>query len=610
MRCTLSSRQVKTRAAERLTLLLGKTAEAVEVDPYVVVFDDDARGQPRAANTINAGDEETVELGRRVPTRHVLADGASVTVGRGSDADLALGSTSVSRRHARLTRSGDEVRVVDLGSRNGVTVNGEPLAGERPLRSGDVVGIGNVILVYHARRHPGEAGKLWEEAAFRARLAALRAQRRPLAVISVRFAAPPADVQLIERVLPDFGLATWLRPDHLIIAWSEVGRTELDAAIAHFSDELSDVEIGSALSAGSEPPGWDIIAAAAEQKQTTVPPPMRRIELPAGTIVVADPAMERIYRLIERLSVTDLPILILGPTGAGKELAAAAVHHWSARRDRPFVAINCATLPESLAESELFGHEKGAFSGATAAKPGLLESARGGTVFLDELGELSPAVQTKLLRVLEVKKARRLGELGERDIDIRIVGATHHDLEAEARSGRFREDLYYRLSGASVWLPPLTARPHEMLLLAEHMLVVACQRQGRPALRIAEATRAVFLAHPWPGNIRELKNTIEYAVATAGGAEIEPGDLPPRMVEQATVAPAPPPAEPGEPAAPATTPRSFRPIEEELRELEKARILAALEECGGNQTRAAELIQMPRRTLIDKMKLYGMKRVP
>ncbi|TMQ10601.1 MAG: AAA family ATPase, partial [Deltaproteobacteria bacterium] len=244
--------------------------------------------------------------------------------------------------------------------------------------------------------------------------------------------------------------------------------------------------------------------------------------------MIADPAMARLYELARRLARAAIPILILGETGAGKELAAAAIHAFSARADGPFVSVNCAAIPEALAESELFGHARGAFSGAVAARPGHLEVASGGTLFLDEIGELSPAVQAKLLRALENGELTRVGETAPRTVDLRIVAATNRDLEREVTEGRFRSDLFFRLGSARLELPPLRDRPRDIALLARTVLDDACRRLERPPLALSIGAAVALFRHDWPGNVRELRHVIEYAAASAqdGASEIEIWHLP------------------------------------------------------------------------------------
>jgi DNA-binding NtrC family response regulator len=301
--------------------------------------------------------------------------------------------------------------------------------------------------------------------------------------------------------------------------------------------------------------------------------------------------MRQLYRVVERLARTALPVLVLGESGAGKENVAAAVHAWSPRAAAPLVALNCAALQESLVESELFGYERGAFSGAVGAKLGLLERADGGTLFLDEVNELSAAAQAKLLRVLEEGLVNRLGGVRERRVDLRVVAATNRALAEEVAAGRFRRDLFFRLSGATVLVPPLRSRPLEIAALARHFAAAA------GAAAIDEAALARLLEHPWPGNVRELRHAIEYAAALAEGDVITPWHLPDTVRALRG----------GPRATPPSFPALFRPIAEELRDLERRRMLEALRATGGVQRRAAELIGMPVRTFTCKLTQYGLR---
>jgi two-component system, NtrC family, response regulator AtoC len=315
----------------------------------------------------------------------------------------------------------------------------------------------------------------------------------------------------------------------------------------------------------------------------------------AQDILVEDPAMRRLHALVGRVARGDIHVLLLGETGAGKEVFAARVHALSARAEKPFVKFNCAALTESLLESELFGHEKGAFTGAVSAKPGLLESAQGGTVFLDEVGELTPGTQAKLLRVLEDHKARRVGSLKEIALDLRFVAATNRDLEAEVAAGRFREDLYFRLNGFSLVIPPLRDRGAEILPLAARFATLARRRAGASGtVEFSTEAQAMLTRHRWPGNVRELRNVMERAVLLAEGDVITPEHLPLEW----NVAP-----RPARPAAGA-----LEPIARVRNDAEREHILTALEHCAGNQTRAARLLGISRRVLVDRLEKYGIPR--
>ncbi|MCC6998790.1 MAG: sigma 54-interacting transcriptional regulator [Deltaproteobacteria bacterium] len=318
-------------------------------------------------------------------------------------------------------------------------------------------------------------------------------------------------------------------------------------------------------------------------------------------VVLEDPAMRRVYELARRLAVGDVSILLLGETGVGKDVLARAIHEASPRASGPLVRLNCAALAEQLLESELFGHEKGAFTGAVATKPGLLESAHGGTVFLDEVGELPLTTQAKLLRVLEAGEVLRVGALKPRAIDVRFVAATNRDLSHEVARGSFRKDLYFRLNGVSLVIPPLRQRRGELRALVASMLGDAARRLARPVPRVDPAAMAALDRHSWPGNLRELRNVIERSlllcqggVITADLLHLEQGLAGgPGAVAEVPAVAAPAPA--------AAAPPGRGGVRDELLALERERMIEALERCAGNQTQAAEALGMSRRTFVKKL---------
>ena len=321
-----------------------------------------------------------------------------------------------------------------------------------------------------------------------------------------------------------------------------------------------------------------------------------------------DVAMQRIHLLAERAAAGPINVLITGETGVGKELLAETVHRLSPRKNGPYVCLNCAALAESLLENELFGHERGAFTGASQVKPGLLETAASGTLFLDEVGELPLSTQAKLLRVLETREVSRLGSLKPRRIDVRFIAATNRDLEAEVARGTFRRDLYFRLAGITLTIPPLRKRVSEIRRLAETFVHQICQEMGRDEPLISSVSIALLEGYAWPGNIRELKNFMERAVLLCTGRVILPVHLPAEKMREASVpvvAPAPAPA--GVPETTATsgeTARALTPTQEE----ERRRIIDALAACAGNQSRAAKSLGIPRRTFVAKLDLYRIPR--
>jgi two-component system response regulator HydG len=302
-------------------------------------------------------------------------------------------------------------------------------------------------------------------------------------------------------------------------------------------------------------------------------------------IVGKDPKMQTVYRLIEDTAVTDATVLIQGESGTGKELVARAIHVQSARRDKPFVVINCSAYPDTLLESELFGHEKGAFTGAIRRKSGRFEQADGGTVFLDEIGEIPPPAQIKLLRVLQTQRFERLGGEQTLNVDVRILAATNKSLLDEVRKGAFREDLYYRLNVIPIVLPPLRERRNDIPSLARYFLAMFAAEQGKEIAEFGPDAMRKILDHSWPGNVRELENTIEHAVVLAKGSRIESGDLP-SAVRNAFA------------SAPAEHEESL------MGESERALLEKVLAECAWNKKKAARRLGIGRTTLYAKLKKY------
>jgi len=239
------------------------------------------------------------------------------------------------------------------------------------------------------------------------------------------------------------------------------------------------------------------------------------VSYPVDGMIGESAAMQQVFGYVDKIAATEVTVLIRGESGTGKELVARAIHQRSERRERPIIAVNCAAIPETLIEAELFGHEKGAFTGAIAQREGLIEAADGGTLFLDEIGELTPAAQSRLLRVLQEGEIRRLGATQNRHVDIRLIAATHRDLETMVQTGDFREDLYYRLKVVQLDLPPLRERPEDLEPLTAYLLEKIGQRLKRQVPRLGEAARAAIARHDWPGNVRELENALERAVILA-----------------------------------------------------------------------------------------------
>jgi DNA-binding NtrC family response regulator len=296
--------------------------------------------------------------------------------------------------------------------------------------------------------------------------------------------------------------------------------------------------------------------------------------------------MKRVFEMVDTVAETDSTVLIRGESGTGKELIARAIHSRSKRRYFPIVAVNCGAIPETLLESELFGHEKGAFTGAQYRRKGKLELANGGTLFLDEIGDISFKMQIDLLRVLEGKRITRLGGSEEISVDFRLICATNKNLEKLVEEEKFREDLYYRINVFSIFLPPLRKRKSDIIMLANHFIQKYARSMGKPKKLIASNVQEMMLEYSWPGNVRELENAIERAMVIGKGPEITIEDLPLHI----------------------NTTEKSNSGKVKLSDLEKDHILRILEETGGNVTKAANLLGIDRVTLYNKMKKYGVKR--
>jgi len=323
---------------------------------------------------------------------------------------------------------------------------------------------------------------------------------------------------------------------------------------------------------------------------------------PTEGMIVRDPSLQAVYAQAERAAAAPISVILLGETGVGKEVLARFIHGRSPRAARPFVGINCAAFSEALLEGELFGYEKGAFTGAAQARPGLFEAADGGTLFLDEVGEIAQATQAKFLRVLEERAVLRVGARKPRSVDARFIAATNRDLEAEVRAGRFREDLFYRLNGLSLAIPPLRERLGELESLARSFVHASCRQLERAPLELSPETLRLLHLHRWPGNVRELKNVMERAVVLCAESRIGPEYLPASFTAAAAIA-GPAPTSPEQ--APDLDLEHFQV---QLETLQRARVVEALRQCGGNQTQAAKLLGVARRTLVAQLVQLGIPR--
>jgi DNA-binding NtrC family response regulator/pSer/pThr/pTyr-binding forkhead associated (FHA) protein len=532
-----------------------------------------------------------------------LPDGVDVTFGRSRGATVHVESEKVSRMHARVRRTGDTIEAEDLGSRNGTRVNGERIDGIRKVETGDEIAIGSIICVVGVTSGLRRSSPIVDDVRGEARLVAEvdRAIRyhRPLTLGLIR-CANDAVVDAMARSLRPMDLMADDAGDDYLVILPELTRPEGATAMERLLDFARGAGV-TAKAASAQCPedgttAETLIGAVRSSLRTGRPSRDADTTLPSNDEpIILDTAMRRVYTLVGRIADSGMTVLILGETGVGKEGVAEAIHKKSSRRDKPLIKLNCAALPENLLESELFGYERGAFTGADKRKIGFFEAADGGTLFLDEIGEMPLSLQAKLLRVLERKVITRVGGTSEITTNARVVAATHRDLEGEVRVGRFRQDLMFRIGGFTIAVPPLRDRQAEILPLAEHFARLTAMEQGRSSPGLADDARDALTAYTWPGNVRELKNAIERALVLCGD-EITLADLPEKLRDA------------GQRTRPVAGPAAD--MRGHLAEVERAAIIAALEAEENNQTRAARRLGLSRRALIYKMEKYGLKPPP
>ncbi|MHB8874131.1 MAG: sigma 54-interacting transcriptional regulator [Myxococcaceae bacterium] len=559
--------------------------------------------KPRPAGP---GKLRLVVLGEGVFSAHALPESGDVSVGRSEDVDVRIDERSISRRHAVL-HLGAGLRLEDLGSANGTRVRERKLEPNETVdvHPGDLIEMGTVVLL--VQREAASLGAAWQlhtHARFAERLeeecARAEGARREFAVIrlQVQGQVPAGSVQqiLAPAVRPVDLVASYGPGEYEILAMDATpGAAEalLVPLVTRLRAQGANVRTGIACYPRDGRAPEPLLAAC-----SAVSP------VEGSSFVVRDDAMQRLHKLVERIAASSISVLLLGETGVGKEIIAGELHRLSKRAAGPFLRLNCAALSETLLESELFGHEKGSFTGAVRAKPGLLETAGGGTVLLDEVGELPPSIQAKLLRVLEERQVMRVGGLKAEPIDVRFVFATNRDLEAEVARGAFRQDLYYRLNGIAVVIPPLRERLSEIEPLARDFAAQAARRDGREATpALAQSGLDVLVRYPWPGNIRELRNVMERAVLLCGDGPITEEHLALGKPRVAVLSPPPPGL-----AVPAPDPQGAPNLKGEREAAERRVIADALEKCQGNQTKAAKMLGISRRTLVARLQAYGLAR--
>jgi DNA-binding NtrC family response regulator len=547
-----------------------------------------------------------------------LPEQGEVTIGRSVRCPICIEDPRLSREHARIrvgvvAEAGSAaVDVTDLGSSNGTRVGErllEPHVAE-PLRVGDVVTAGSAMIMLQPGSAAPRLRHLWSHGYFEARLedecARAAETGRPFAVARLRATAPTREVEawLADHLRPMDVVAVYA-PDEYEILLSEVDHrsalglaTRLRSELAPLAGGRAAVGIACYPAHGRTPE--ELIARAAPARAEDPEPSVLSAREP-----VRGGAIDRLRPIVERVAAGTIPVLLVGETGVGKDVLASTIHTLSPRGKKPYLCVNCAALPEQLLESELFGYERGAFTGAAQTKQGLLEVADGGTVFLDEVAEMPLAVQAKLLRVLDQREVMRVGGLKPRRIDVRFLAATNRDLEQEVQHGAFREDLFYRLNAVVMVVPPLRERVAEIAVLARAFASQAARDLGRdhePA--IGAAAVRLLEAYTWPGNVRELRNVIERAVLLAApGEDIGVEHLPHEKMGRVLPSRDSPRAMRRSPLAGGPTLPPSRFDEEE-----RSRIIAALDRCEGNQTHAARVLGVSRRTLISRIETYGLPR--
>ena len=540
-------------------------------------------------------------IGRGTFATHPLPEAGSVTIGRSSNCDVEVEDRSISRRHAILS-IGETLTIEDLGSANGTSVRGQRVAFGQPtaIAVGELVVLGSVNISLQRRAPPAPARKLWTHEAFQALLeqACARQARSDVAFALLRIHAD----HRVASSLVEEALAGVLRESDVVariglheyeVLLPDTPSAHVDGVARRIDRQLLERGLTCQLVIACCPRDGTT-AFQLNAKAQPLAPAAKAKPTPTGTdIVVTDARMQGLHRLVEQVAGSNICVLLLGETGVGKEVFSRAVHRASARAAGPFVELNCAALTESLLESELFGHEKGAFTNAVSAKPGLLEMAHGGTLLLDEIGDMPLSTQVKLLRVIEDSQLRRVGGLKPRHIDVRFVAATNSDIATQVEQGGFRRDLFFRLNGVTILIPPLRERLAELEPLAHAFIARARSASAAPRPAISPEALELMRRYAWPGNVRELKHVVERALLLCGPGPILAEHLALSSTSTPRAAVVGTPGDAMFPAHPA------KGSQEEQRW-----IMQTLERAGGNQTVAARMLGISRRTLVNRLNDY------
>jgi two-component system, NtrC family, response regulator AtoC len=561
-------------------------------------------------------------------TTIALPASGDLRIGRSRSCDVFVDDSSISRQHAILAL-GPPLTIIDLGSANGTRVRDRLIPPNElcEVAAGDVLQLGSATLIVQQRPPATRVHRVWKHEYFEARLEeeCARGVRSDATFAIARFhCEPPISAARLQDALSNVGRTSDVVGEYstneLEFLLVGVRLEHADAVVARIAAELrrvARVHAGLACYPRDGRTPHELIHQASPFPRVQEQVDNERV----SAAIIADRRMNDLYRLVERIAAGNITVLVLGETGVGKEVLAARIHEQSPRAHKPYLKLNCAALSETLLESELFGHERGAFTGAVQTKQGLLETADGGTVFLDEIGELPLSMQVKLLRVIEERVVTRVGGLKPKTIDVRFIAATNRDLEGEIVRGTFRQDLYFRINGATLVIPPLRERSTEIPELARAFIAQSARQLGlarQPEL--SNEALAALLRYSWPGNIRELRNVVERAVLICGGDTILPSHLPvekmsatlPVTSARSTKPPAPPLRRPDadmHTASRRSDPTARIVLPPELIDgdaSEKDRIIQALASAGGNQSLAAQILGVARRTLINKLERYGI----
>jgi len=575
-------------------------------------------GTPLVTATGATVDHQSVRLHALVVSDKLVAtyplpDSGEIRIGRSPECEILIDEPSMSRFHAVLT-IGPPLLIRDNASANGTRLRERPLPPEVEveLHPGEPVQFGTTTLIVQRQAAPIRLRRLWTHDYFEVRVdeECARAERRNTQFGLLRLACTTSASRPIQDTLADLARVSDVigeyGPSDYEILLLDSDTEEVEVAMQRLTEQLAvheiKVKIGSACYPRDGRTADALLSRAGALMRGAVPTDAVR----SSSVVVAEQAMQDLYELAGRIANGTITVLILGETGVGKEVLAERVHRKSPRASKPYLRLNCAALSETLLESELFGYERGAFTGAVATKQGLLETADGGTVFLDEIGELPLSIQVKLLRVLEERIVMRVGGLKPRPLDVRFIAATNRDLELEIERGAFRQDLYFRINGATLVIPPLRERLGELPALARAFLEHAARQLGLQTTPVlTRDVEEALLGYSWPGNIRELRNAIERAVLLSGDGPILPVHLP--LEKMRTVARAITQSSASRDPI-AAVPEVLRRGPRISPDEERAKIEAALDSCGGNQTRAAKLLGIGRRTLINRVKEFGLAR--